>query len=1103
MSLKSQGISREADLPRKSESLVNESSGPNEALTLARRLVWNVYTLAIVVSVVSLCVRAALASWIGDPLLIACVIPILVSAYAGGLLPGLLSTLIIAWGTGYLLLPSAHSLYFSRSADVVQWAILIAAGAIISALIEPMRRARGRLTTTNASLKAQLEIARRENDFQEKLSEKTEQRERILTMALASLNDFAYIFDRDDRFVFANQALLDLWGIPLEAAVGKNFFDLGYPEDLARKHQCEVQSVFATKQSVKDETPYTSSAGIKGYYEYIFSPAFAADGTVEFVVGSTRDITARKQAEVLLQESEERFSSMFRAAATGIAISTPEGRFLQTNAAYCRMLGYTKEELQTRTFASLTHPDDLAVNLNLRDELLAGKRTDFVMEKRYLRKTGDIVWTRHSVSAVRAADGEVATLIVVAEDITERKRAEDVLVRQQTELQVLFDLIPAMLCFKDTRNAFLRVNKRLAEAAGRPIAEIEGKSAVDIFPNEADKYYADDLEVILSVKPKLEIVEKLQSADGKDMWVQTDKVPVCDKDGKVTGIVVMVQDITQRKLNEEALRLSESNMAAAQRIAHFGSWELELKDLADIASNPVRWSDEIFRIAGYEPGAVEASNALFFRHLPVEEHAMVQQAMASLIRDGGQYSIMHRIIRADGQERAVHEVAQIFHDEKTGRPIKVVGTTHDITERKLAEYRLHRLNRLHTVLSNCADAIVRTGDKQELFDAVCRIVVEDGLLRMVFVAEVDADTKVARPLASYGAGQEYLREPTSLIPTDGGPLSMGTVGTAIRTGMHDFCNDIAGASRMKPWHDTTVKNGLLANASFPLKMQGVTVAVLVLYAGEKDYFLEDEIGLMVTVAGNLSFALEALERERKRIVAEQKLQEYTKELERSNGELQQFAYVASHDLQEPLRAVAGCIQMLDEHNAGRLDERSRELMGYAVEGAKRMRTLIEDLLAYSRVGHKEINRAHINVRETVDKALHQLNVAIAESNAIVTVDPLPFAWADPVQIVQLFQNLIGNAIKFRTADRPEIRVLAEQANGETIFSVRDNGIGIAAEYHEKIFGIFKRLLSRRDYPGTGIGLAICKKIVERHNGRIWVESVIGQGSNFRFTLPAR
>jgi PAS domain S-box-containing protein len=259
------------------------------------------------------------------------------------------------------------------------------------------------------------------------------------------------------------------------------------------------------------------------------------------------NITDRKLAEEAVRMSEEQFRNMFNAAAAGIAVSTPQGRFLQANASYCRMLGYTLEELQELNFAALTHPDDLSLNLDLRDELLAGKRESFLMEKRYFKKNGDIVWTRHSVSATHAASGEIATLMVVAEDITERKQAIEELQRRQIELQILFDLMPAMVWFKDTSNGVLRVNQRAAKATGKPVEEIEGRSMRDLYPNEAAKYYADDLEVIQSRTPKMGIIENLQGAENRKLWVQTDKVPVWDKTGKVIGIIVMVQDITERK----------------------------------------------------------------------------------------------------------------------------------------------------------------------------------------------------------------------------------------------------------------------------------------------------------------------------------------------------------------------------------------------------------------------------------------------------------------------------------------------------------------------------------------------------------------------------
>jgi PAS domain S-box-containing protein len=313
------------------------------------------------------------------------------------------------------------------------------------------------------------------------------------------------------------------------------------------------------------------------------------------------------EAREHLRRSEERFRGIFSATVTGIAVATPKGRYLQANPAYCRMLGYTEDELRTRDFASLTHPDDLALNLHLLNEVLAGRRDSFIMEKRYWKKNGDIQWIRGSVSAAYAASGEVETLVLMAEDIGERK---------------------------------------------------------------------------------------------------------------------------------------------------------------------------------------------------------------------------------------------------------------------LAESRLARLNRLHAVLSGTGEAIMRARDRQTLYDAVCRIVVEVGLLRMAFIAELDGESGLARPAASFGAGLDYLAESTGLFPTDGGPLSQGPVGTALRTGVFDVCNDIGADPRMKPWHEATLKSGLLAIAAFPLTLRGATVGVMCLYAGETDYFLDDEIALMVTVANNLSFALEALDVERQRQQAE-------------------------------------------------------------------------------------------------------------------------------------------------------------------------------------------------------------------------------------------
>ena len=235
--------------------------------------------------------------------------------------------------------------------------------------------------------------------------------------------------------------------------------------------------------------------------------------------------------------------------------------------------------------------------------------------------------------------------------------------------------------------------------------------------------------------------------------------------------------------------------------------------------------------------------------------------------------------------------------------------------------------------------------------------------------------------------------------------------------------------------------------------------------------------------------------------AEKALAEKAEELTRSNQELEQFAYVASHDLQEPLRMITGYTQLLAKRYGDKLDQNANEYIDYAVEGAKRMQGLIRDLLTYSRVGTRGKEFALTDCEAVVAGTLRVLQPAIEESAATVTYDPLPTVMGDETQLLQLFQNLIGNAVKYRDSKPPVVHVSCKQEGEHWLFSVRDNGIGIDPQYANRIFVIFQRLHGRDQYAGTGIGLAVCKKIVERHDGKIWVESELGKGATFHFTIP--
>jgi light-regulated signal transduction histidine kinase (bacteriophytochrome) len=244
-------------------------------------------------------------------------------------------------------------------------------------------------------------------------------------------------------------------------------------------------------------------------------------------------------------------------------------------------------------------------------------------------------------------------------------------------------------------------------------------------------------------------------------------------------------------------------------------------------------------------------------------------------------------------------------------------------------------------------------------------------------------------------------------------------------------------------------------------------------------------------------------------LAEKMLEERTKELAerveelaRSNAELERFAYVASHDLKEPLRMVTSYTRLLARRYKGKLDADAEDFINFAIDGASRMEQLIQDLLVYSRVGIRDLFFKPTDCEVVLKQAMANLQAAIQESGAVLTHDSLPTVTGDATQLVQIFQNLIGNSIKFRGDRAPCIHIAAKDKGDEWVFSVQDNGIGIDPQYSDRIFVVFQRLHNREEYPGNGIGLAICKKILENHAGRIWLSSQPGKGSTFYFALPA-
>ncbi len=315
-----------------------------------------------------------------------------------------------------------------------------------------------------------------------------------------------------------------------------------------------------------------------------------------------------------------------------------------------------------------------------------------------------------------------------------------------------------------------------------------------------------------------------------------------------------------------------------------------------------------------------------------------------------------------------------------------------------------------------------------------------------------------------------------------------------KAGMQPICDSVDSFPSDIPIIESLKSQNVQSIIIYPLLYQGELIGTINLVSSHPNAFCETDIAIVDEIAAPLAIAIQ-------QAWLFENVRHHAKALEAQNEELEQFAYVASHDLQEPLRIVISYVQLLARQYEGQLDEDADIFINYAIDAAMRMRNLISDLLSYSRLGTRGKAFAATDMNEVLKHVLHDLSLAIEENDATVTYDTLPTVTADSSQMSRLLLNLISNAIKFRGEAPPTIHISATKQTNSWCFAVSDNGIGIEEEYSERIFAIFQRLHTIEEYPGTGIGLAICKKIVERHQGEIWVESKPGEGTTFLFTMP--
>jgi len=462
---------------------------------------------------------------------------------------------------------------------------------------------------------------------------------------------------------------------------------------------------------------------------------------------------------------------------------------------------------------------------------------------------------------------------------------------------------------------------------------------------------------------------------------------------------------------------------------------------------------------------------------------------------------------ATGEKRFVHKDGSVIWVQRTmsivtddaGKPQYVISVVENISKRKQVE---RRQMVEHAVTLLLADA-------HSIAEAIPRVIqIMSETLGYAYGARwvLDPADRVLRCTESWCAAEpaveEFCRKSTSSVETET-PGKPGGLNRAVwSTAAPVWIADVAQETALKR-RESAQQAGLRSAFAFPIPVGGKFYGVMEFFGREVRPRDERILEIARTVGHQIGQFIARKQAEAELQEANAQLILKAQQLSRSNAELEQFAYVASHDLQEPLRMIASYTQLILRRYGDRFDGDAREFMDFIVDGATRMKQLIEDLLAYSRVGTHGKAFRPTDSGAAVQKALANLRAAIESSNGTVTCDPLPTINADEFQLVQLFQNLIGNALKFKGAETPHVHISVNEQADTWTFGVKDNGIGIDGEYFDRIFMVFQRLHSRTDYPGTGIGLAICKKVVDRHGGRLWIESGVGSGSTFWFTVPKK
>lgn len=865
-----------------------------------------------------------------------------------------------------------------------------------------------------------------------------------------------------------------------------------------------------------------------------------------------RKTKEQRQALDALRSSEERYRTLVDQAADGIAICNKEYQFIQVNPALLELFGYTGTEFYQMTLLDILEIDETDEPLRIND-LEANKSV--LSYRRARRKDGSTL-----IVEIHSTTLPSGNYLGFVRDITEKKQAEDKLLQQERQLDLIYnkvtDCIFVLSVTDNDQFSFISINQAFIDVTGIQRSAIIGKNITDVIPAPSLPLVIAKYKEAIKLKKTLQWEEQSEYPTGKKTGIVS-VTPVFEGENCVQ-LIGSVHDISETK--ELQVTLDK-----IYRLSRIGAWEL------DIDSGKVFWSAITREIhetdAGFEPDLHTGID--FYKQ--GESRKKIKTVIERAMKSGIPFSEELQIVTAKGNDRWIRVIGEA--EQKDGKWSRIYGSLQDINDRKNAEIAfLQALEERNTILESIGDGFFAVDKKWVVtyWNGVAEKMLEtpkemilNQVLWDIFSQSVDSESYRQYQSAMDSGKAGYFEDfypvlnkwfAISVYPSVNGlsvyfkditerkraeeeirisnerylyvtkatndciwdwDMVTNNVVRASENYKRIFGYDAAAADQdnnfwVKHVHPDDLervekrRNVQLADPGLDcwedeyrfMKADGVYA-----YIFDKGYIIRDEQGKAIRMIGSVSDISQrkTYEESLKQLNAD--LAKSNRDLAASNAEMEQFAYVASHDLQEPLRMVTSFLTQLEKKYASALDQKAKRYIYFAVDGAKRMRQIILDLLDFSRVGRTEDSLEAVDLNQLVDEILALYAAQIEEKKANISVQVLPVMTTYKAPVRQVFQNLISNSLKYSSETKtPEIRISARESGSFWEFSVADNGIGIEEAYFDKIFVIFQRLHNAENYSGTGLGLSITKKIIENLGGKIWVESDGINGSVFYFTM---